>query len=389
MILLRHAHLHAPEDFGTQDVLLGGGRILAIADSLPSPDPTWGVEEVECDGLLLAPGLIDAHTHLSGGGGEGGARTRVPAVGLSSFTLAGVSTAIGLLGTDCTTRSIGELLACARALGELGFNALCYTGGYAVPPPTLTGSVRGDLVHIDRIVAIGEIAISDHRSSQPTFEELARLAADAHIAGMMTEKAGLLHLHVGDGPRGLDLIRRMLHETELPSRVFHPTHLNRNPRLWDEAKRTPDIPIDVTAFPPDDDDVISGHAVADWFHAGLDMRRLTMSSDGGGCLPTFSPSGELLAMDVGSSHWLLPSVAMAVGEGVPLANALATVTSNVASLFRLRGKGRLVAGHDADCLLLRPDLSVHSLIVGGRWMVRNGRASVRGPFEPAESGADG
>ena len=70
--------------------------------------------------------------------------------------------------------------------------------------------MRGDLVLLEPLLGIGELAISDHRSSQPTFDEILRLAADAHVAGLMTGKAGMLHLHLGDGPRGLDFVRRAL-----------------------------------------------------------------------------------------------------------------------------------------------------------------------------------
>jgi beta-aspartyl-dipeptidase (metallo-type) len=380
MILFRNARIYAPHDLGVCDVLVGGAKILAIQPKLPA-NTGLPIGEIDCDGLLLIPGLIDAHTHLAGGGGEGGARTRVPAVPLSRFTMAGVTTAIGLLGTDCTTRSIGELLSCVRGLSELGFNALCYTGGYSVPPPTLTGSVRGDIVHVDRIVAIGEIAISDHRSSQPTYDEIIRLAADAHVAGLMTEKAGLLHLHVGDGARGLDFVRRALAETELPARTFHPTHLNRNPSLWAEALASQAFPCDVTAFPPDDDDILAGRCIYEWWERQNDMRRLTVSSDGGGCLPTFNSDGELVAMDVGSSHWLLPAVVAATELGVPLADALSTVTSNVAQLFRLRGKGRVAVGADADLVVTTPDLTPIHTLSAGKFMVRDRKAVVTGLFE--------
>ena len=205
--------------------------------------------------------------------------------------------------------SIRELLACARALDALGLTAYCYTGGYEVPPPTLTGSVRGDIVHVDRIVAVGELAISDHRSSQPTYDELVRVAADAHVAGMMTKKAGLVHLHLGDGDRGLALVRRALSETELPPRTFHPTHVNRNPSLWEEALVLAREGgwIDVSAFPPDTGIVSADLAVQRYLDDGLDPGHLTVSSDAGGCLPTFDRDGTLLHMDVGDARGLSTS----------------------------------------------------------------------------------
>ncbi|MDP2309517.1 MAG: beta-aspartyl-peptidase [Pseudomonadota bacterium] len=385
MRLFRNADVYAPEPLGRTDVLVAGGKIVAMARRIDPP--SWEIEIVDLDGALLIPGLVDAHTHLTGGGGEGGARTKVPPVGLTAFTTAGVTTVIGLLGTDCRTRSIAELLAAARALDELGLTAFCYTGGYEVPPVTLTGSVRGDLVHVDRIVAIGELAISDHRSSQPTYDELVRIASDAHVAGLLTGKAGLLHLHLGDGARGLELLRRALTETELPARVFHPTHTNRNRRLWEEAKlfgaqfAARGLHVDVSAFDAEDDAPSGGQALAEWVAAGLDPAFLTLSSDGGGCLPTFDRDGALLHMDVGASSALLVAVREAVDLGVPFEVALATCTSTVAGLFRLSGKGRVVVGADADLVVLSSDLRLTDVLAGGAWMVRGGTPVVRGLFE--------
>ena len=70
------------------------------------------------------------------------------------------------------------------------------------PPVTFTGSVRDDIVFLDPVIGVGELALSDHRSSQPTQDELLRIASDAHVAGMISGKAGILHLHLGDGERG-------------------------------------------------------------------------------------------------------------------------------------------------------------------------------------------
>lgn len=368
LVLIRNARLFDPTPRGVVDILVCGREVVAIG---PRLDVAMA-EVFDVEGAIVTPGIVDAHVHLAGGGGEGGAHTRVPPLQLGQLTGNGVTAAVGLLGTDCTTRSLGELLACARGIETHGVRTWCYTGGYEVPPPTITGSVRGDLVHIDRMIAVGELAISDHRSSQPTFDELVRIAADAHVAGMMTGKAGLLHLHLGDGPRGLDLLRRAVAETELPARTFHPTHCNRNPRLWEEAKAWPGF-VDISAFPADGESMSAGAAIIDWVGAGLDPARLTMSSDGGGCLPTFDADGRLEHMDVGSAAGLLEAVRDAVAAGVPLEVALATCTRNVSGLFRLPPS--------ADFLVLDERLHLRSTMAAGRWLWRDGAAVVRGPFE--------
>ena len=387
LTLLRDADLHAPEPLGRGDLLLAGGRVAAMGPDLPAPPAGWPVEVLDLGGAPVCPGLVDVHAHLDGGGGEGGAHTRVPALQLTQLTGAGVTTAIGLLGTDSTTRSIRSLLATARGLAHYGVTALCYTGAYRVPPDTLLGSVREDITLVDRIVAVGELAISDHRSSQPTFDELLRIGADAHVAGLMTGKAGLVHLHLGDGERGLDLVRRALDESELPARTWHPTHVNRNRRLWAEAQDIVrrGVTVDLTAFPDEDGEPTAAEDLAEWVRAGLPLDRLTMSSDGGGCLPTFGDDGQLCHMDVGSPATLLHAVRGAVALGVPLHQALRPVTDTPAQLFRLHGKGRLAVGADADVLVLNPDLTVRHVLAGGRLCVRDGAPLVHGLFESASS----
>ncbi len=383
LTLFQNAHVFAPNDLGRCDLLVAGTKVAAIGRNLPVPPTGWPVEVVPLDGDILCPGIVDVHAHLDGGGGEGGAHTRVPALLLSQLTGAGVTTAVGLLGTDSTTRSIRSLLATARGLAHFGITAYCYTGAYRVPPDTLLGSVREDIALVDRIIAVGELAISDHRSSQPTFDELVRIGADAHVAGLMTGKAGLVHLHMGDGARGLDLVHKALDTTELPARTWHPTHVNRNRRLWAEAQAIVErgVTVDLTAFPDEPGEPTSASDLADWVNAGLPLDHLTMSSDGGGCLPTFGADGQLCHMDVGSPSTLLHTVRGAVALGIDLALALRPITSTPARLFRLHQKGHLAPNVDADLLVLSPDLHVRHTMAAGRFLVRDGEPVVRGLFE--------
>ncbi len=249
--LLRNAELYDPAPRGRRHLLVGGELVLWVGREVPALDGALEVAEVDLGGRRVIPGLIDGHVHLTGGGGEAGPETRVPPVELSRLTLGGVTTAVGVLGTDDAVRTTAELVTVARGLVAQGLSAWCHTGGYHVPPTTATGSVRLDIALIDLVIGVGELAISDHRSSQPTLDELLRVAGDAHVGGLMSGKAGIVHLHVGDGPRGLELVREALDRSEVPAAVFNPTHVNRRRALFDEAVALTErgCTIDITAFP--------------------------------------------------------------------------------------------------------------------------------------------
>ena len=384
--ILRNAEVYAPERLGKRDLLIADRKIAAIAESLPRLPAGIEHEDIDLDGRRLTPGLIDAHVHLIGGGGEAGPSTRVPPVQLSQLTTAGITTVVGVLGTDGTTRTVGDLVARTLGLREEGLGAHCYTGSYQVPVPTLTGSVRGDIVYIDPIIGVGELALSDHRSSQPTLDELLRVASDAHVAGMISGKAGIVHLHMGDGDRGLDLVRRALEHSEIPARVLQPTHINRKRKLFDEACALASRGgyLDVTAFPEEDDpgdSLYAAEAIARWLRADLPADRLTCSSDGLGCMPVFDGHGHICAMDVGRPRTLLVAIGQLLAEGLPLERFLPVFTRNVAELLRWPHKGRITAGADADLLVMSHTGQLDAVLACGSWLVRDGQPVVFGRFE--------
>jgi len=382
--LLSNARVFAPEDLGVCHVLIGGGRILGVSDKKDALSAA-GVTEYDLDGRRLIPGFIDGHAHVTGGGGEAGFSTRVPPVPLGDFTTAGVTSVVGVLGTDDTTRDTRSLLAQTRALREEGLGAWCHTGGYHVPPVTLTGSVRDDIVFLDPVIGVGELAISDHRSSQPTLNELLRIASDAHVAGMISGKAGILHLHLGDGERGLDLIRRALSESELPARVFNPTHVNRRKALFDEAIELArsGCTVDITAIPveEDEDAWAADVALGKYLDAGAPADRITISSDGGGCLPVFNEQGEMLQMDIGRPLSLIETLRDLLNKDRPLENVLPAFSSNVADILRLGDRGRIREQAAADMIVLDADHNISDVMVAGIWHVQDGEQMVFGQFE--------
>ncbi len=383
--LIRNAELYDPLPRGRRDLLVAGGSIVwagAALDALPA-GPV--VEEIDLGGHRVIPGLVDCHAHITGGGGEAGPHSRVPPVELSRFTGAGITTVVGVLGTDDLVRTPAELVVAARGLTAEGISAYCLTGGYHLPVATVTGSVRGDLVLVDVVLGVGELAISDHRSSQPTVDELLRVASEAHVGGLMSGKAGIVHLHVGDGARGLQPVREALDRSELPPAVFHPTHVNRRRALFEEALALAarGCVIDVTAFPvgPDEDAWPAAAALQRYLSAGLPPERITLSTDAGGCLPVFDPHGRVVAMDVGRPAALAATLQELLAAGAALETVLPAFTSNPARLLRLPRKGHLRAGADADLVVLADDGAVGDVMARGRWHVRNARSLVRGAFE--------
>lgn len=390
LLVLSNAELYDPEWVGRRDVLCGGGRILAIAPQLGPLPLSIPHEVVDLMGAALVPGLVDAHVHVTGGGGEAGYVSRVPQLRIEEIAGAGVTSVVGLLGTDGTTRTMRELVAKTYALRAEGLSAWCWTGSYEVPVKTLTGSVRDDMAFVEPVLGVGELAISDHRSSQPTLDEFLRVASDVHVGGMISGKAGVLHLHMGDGPRGLELVRDAISTSELPARMFHPTHVNRNLDLFGQAKElvrgseADSSPyVDVTAFEDEHvgDGMSAAGAIAEWKAEELPLSRLTCSSDGGGCMPHFDASGHIEGYGVGQCTTLLDTLRDGLGEhGLTLDDMLPVFTSNPAALLRLPGKGRIAVGADADLLVLGPDLSAQATLAGGRWLVKDGQAAVRGAF---------
>ncbi len=386
--LLSNARVFAPEDLGIRHLLIGAGRILAISDKKDELSASVATE-FDLQGRRLVPGFIDGHAHVTGGGGEAGLKTRVPPVMPGQFTTVGVTSVVGVLGTDDTTRDTRSLLAQTYALREEGLGAWCHTGGYHVPPVTFTGSIRDDIVFLHPVIGVGELALSDHRSSQPTLDELLRIASDVHVAGMISGKAGILHLHLGDGERGLEHIFAALQQSELPARVFNPTHINRRKGLFEQALELAGkgSTVDITAFPvaEGEDAWPADVALLKYLDSGAAEARITISSDGGGCLPVFNEQGEMLQMGIGSPASLMKTLKVLLEKDVPLERVLPAFTSNVADILRFHDRGRIHVGNAADLLVLDENHDINDVMIAGTWHVHDGVQQVFGQFEKRQN----
>ena len=363
MILFQNIDVYAPEYLGRKDVLTVYDKIVKIADAgtITADGLLSGAETVDGTGLVLTPGFVDCHVHVLGGGGEGGFANRTPEATMEGLNKFGVTTVVGCLGTDGIGRDMCALVAKTKGLREQGMSAWCYTGSYQVPVRTLTDGITKDIMMIEEIIGTGEIAISDHRSSQPTFEEFARLAADTRLGGVLSGKAGVINVHLGDGARCMELIERVISETEIPASQFLPTHVNRNEKLFQKAIEyavkggavdfTGNEEIDYWETVCDEVRVCKG--IRRMLDAGVNPKHITISSDGQGSLPIFNEKGEFLRMGMGQSSCLLKEVKECVEKaGIPLETAISTITANPAEILSLKGKGKIQEGFDADLCVL-------------------------------------
>ncbi len=385
--ILRGGDVYAPEPLGPQDVVLAGGKIVALAPPGLADFSGIPIEELDVSGKILVPGFIDSHVHILGGGGEGGPATRAPEIFLEDIITSGVTTLIGCLGTDGTTRHMSSLLAKANGLELEGISTYVFTGSYEIPVKTLTGGVRSDLILIPKVIGAGEIAVSDHRSAQPTFDEFARLAAECRVGGLLGGKAGILHCHLGDGPRRLDYLFRLIRETEIPATQVIPTHINRNPELLAEgiAYVQEGGFMDLTAGSdpdPQDNGYLSiARSIQICLDKKMPLERLTVSSDSNGSMPVFDPQGRLTGLTIATQKSLLANFRFLVENGtVDVAEALAPFTRNPAVCYQLEQKGEIKAGKDADLLAFDRDWNLTDVLARGRVMMAGGDLLARGTF---------
>lgn len=378
--LIKNAHVFSPKDEGVKDVLIAGGRIIHIENSL---DIQWkNLNILDAKGKTLIPGIIDQHIHITGGGGEGSFKSRVPEVLLSELTNAGITTLVGLLGTDSMTRSIENLLAKTKALEEEGVTAFCLTGSYDYPSVTLTGSAKKDIVFIKEILGV-KLALSDHREPYISLNEFKKLAADVRVAGMISGKSAYIKLHMGDSSRYLDLVWDLIKQTDIPIGHFRPTHVGRDEGLYAEALKFNSHGgiIDITASNYSNFTSV-GNLIDEAKNKKVDLSNLTMSSDGNGSWSTYDARGNLTSIGSFSCNTLLKSaVELYQNQVLDFSTSISLVTSNVAKALGLSKKGFLNIGFDADCIILDENLTIDSVMAKGKFLIKDKANLVKGTYE--------
>jgi len=385
MLIIRNANVYSPEYLGKKDLLIGGRTILKISDSIEAVQGA-DFEVFDVKGMIVVPGLIDNHVHIAGAGGEGGPATRTPELTLSGMFEGGITTVIGCLGTDGFTRSVESVLMKAKSLRHEGASAWILTGAYQVPGPTITGDIGRDIALIEEIIGVGELALSDHRSSCPSTEELIRIASHARVGGMLGRKAGIVNIHMGDAMNPFKPIDEAIKKSELKYTQFLPTHCNRNSYIFEDSKvygKKGYLDITTSAWPYfPDEEIKPSSAFRLLLEAGVPDSNITFSSDACGSLPGFDENGQLVKLEMGLPSANIRELAdCVINEKIPLEISLKVLTSNVAAILKLQGKGYIAAGMDADLLFLTEGMEMTHLMAMGKWAVKDGNVVKRGAYE--------
>lgn len=377
MQLIRGAECFCPAPMGVCDVLIAGGEVLAIAEAgtLSTDSKLINVEHIDGSGMLLTPGLVDSLTHPCGGGGEGGFVNRTEEISPGEFVAAGVTSPVGALGTDSLGRSLEVLYGNVMGLRAAGLRAFMYSGAYRVPPPTLTGDVARDLYLVAPVIGVGEVAIADHRGTQPSAEELRRLAAEVSLGGILAGEGGTVMIHVGAESGRLSRLREAIDGSDLSPRLFYPTHVNRSIALLEEAAEWAqrggfvDITVSTTPELIAKGDIPADRALQHLLDAGAPAQQITMSSDAGGSLPLYI-DGELRGLTAAKPaalSELLCTLKNQSSELFPV--ALAAMTANPAAALGLLDLGTLAVGKPADLIMLDTSKgTVDAVMCAGRWL---------------------
>ncbi|GAH85052.1 unnamed protein product, partial [marine sediment metagenome] len=116
-ILMKRGEIYSPGYDGNKDILIANNKIFLIERNITESAANSldkNIKIIDASKCIVIPGFIDQHVHINGAGGEGGPQYRTPPIQLSELVKAGITSVIGLLGTDGFARSLKALLMKAK-----------------------------------------------------------------------------------------------------------------------------------------------------------------------------------------------------------------------------------------------------------------------------------
>ena len=388
IIIIKKIKVYSPEYLGEKDVVIVGEKFEGIYDNVDIPDTFINLDVIDGKGKIIFPGFIDGHVHITGGGGEKGFSSRTPEIRVRDLITAGITTVVGCLGTDNVCRDICGLVAKCKALKEVGINSYCYTGSYEIPIKTLTSSIKKDIMMIEEVLGVGEVALSDNRSSQPTYDQFVNTVAQARVGGLLSGKSGIVNVHLGGGKKNLEYLSELINETEIPANQLLPTHINRNEELFMKGLEYVSLGgyIDLTTSSDpkhlEPGELLASEGLKRYLENGLPIEHITFSSDGNGSMPIFDDEGNTVGIGICSVKSLFGEVRKAILElNIPIETAIKVITVNIAKMLSLKYRGEIKENFSADFVIVDDkNLEIVDVYSRGKALFRDGKLLIREDF---------
>ncbi len=379
--IIKSGRIYSPDDLGQKDILIANDTIISVEDqgstNLPFP-----VEIYDAAGKIILPGIIDPHVHFIGGGGSSGLNSRTKEIAFEKIIEAGVTTAVGCLGFDRTSRTLKTLLLKTRGLEESGMTAFMLTGSYSLPSLTITGSVEEDLILIDKVIGV-KLALGETLANSPEIRDIRNLLAEclrgAHLGG----KAGFLQIHMGiQGKVWKKPFMEILQELKIPFSQVVFTHVNRSLDTLEEFMGYVQAGgyIDLTAsYTPAErpGSLTVLESLKRLIRAGIPLDHVTMSSDSNAT--RMLPDKRIKYLPIQTIFQVTKELWQS-GE-IPRSQVVRFVTENPARALGLeRIKGGLEPGKHADLIIIQDPFELDGVMLKGKWARKNGQTLIHDAF---------
>ena len=376
--LIKSGFVYGPDSRGKNDILIIGSKIADIGQDLDMPSGVGNVEVIDATNKFVFPGFIDGHLHTIGAGGQAGPRSRATEIKASTVIGAGITTVVGSLGFDSTSRSLAALVMKAKDLRDQGINSYMVTGSFAFPSPTVLPSIEEDIALIDEIVGL-KMALGEASSSFPSEDDLLRNMSAVRRGALLGGKPGVVYMHMGDASTGwFEKLRCMFDRTSIPIQQLVLMHVNRKESILKAAasyaKAGGQIDLTAVISPPERPNTFSiGDALSYLWSVGVKNSSITATSDGNAGRTL--DNGQIALTDINALLYQLTKVMKEEGK---ITEALELVTCNAAARIGLSNrKGMLRAGMDADIILLSNEWELLDVIAMGKCLMRQGNILIQ------------
>jgi len=371
--LIKNGKVYSPDDIGLKDILIAGSTIALIESQILPEKFPFPIDVYDASGKVVLPGFIDPHVHLIGAGGMGGLNSRTKEIAVEQIIDAGVTTVVGCLGFDRTSRTLKNLLLKAKALEEFGLTAFILTGSFNLPSLTLTGSVEEDLILLEKVIGV-KLALGEVLANWPEPADIRNLLAECLRGGHLSGKPGLMQIHLGSvGVSWKKSFEEICAETKtsLSKVVF--THVNRSRgdfrEFTDYVKKGGYVDLTAsfnTAERPGSLTVLE--CIKALIEENIPLDHVTISSDGNAS--RILPDKRIKYLSIQALFEVTRELCLS--GALPMERALSLVTRNTANVIGCGGtKGSLEKGKDADLIILQGDFELEGVIARGKWVRKN------------------